>query len=442
MQAHTGREDEKDKYRTCCAVCHIKFGTAVLGVIEAVVCVTVLISAVQQVIWKSGGSQDCFQNILRDCLIFQFSHFNVTLIFDYIVIIMMIGIIISVFLLFCGILSDTSSLLLPHIIIQAIFLLFSIGYFCLYAVSYFYGDLYIQSRPFTVNHFVERMWLATLLVALALFQTYLFSAVIRCSMYISSIEDVRRRRESAFERCSERVRLAKENGLWRTTSWGGSFQQYKGQYDENKPKKAPKQKNFHVQWREKSAAIEEEEDDTTMNLIEYETEPKSDFHEPLIKMESVDETTKSTSKKNSQSELLRKTSSQEAGRISHAHSSFDQPTTSKTSTASSEVQSLRSHHKESHASTSSHRRLSDMPSQEFDNTGAFAKRRKSSSPRSSLKKHKSVDPNDAPPEALESQRQLPDDSRRTRRHSSHKEGVNFCDSSMIYISIEEAKNYG
>ncbi|KAK6756306.1 hypothetical protein RB195_014611 [Necator americanus] len=245
MQAHTGREDEKDKYRTCCAVCHIKFGTAVLGVIEAVVCVTVLISAVQQVIWKSGGSQDCFQK----------------------------------------------------------------------ASKMFADDEKVLSND-----------------------------------------------------------AAREFDLQKRMDYGErQVGVYKGQYDENKPKKAPKQKNFHVQWREKSAAIEEEEDDTTMNLIEYETEPKSDFHEPLIKMESVDETTKSTSKKNSQSELLRKTSSQEAGRISHAHSSFDQPTTSKTSTASSEVQSLRSHHKESHASTSSHRRLSDMPSQEFDNTGAFAK---------------------------------------------------------------------
>ncbi|KAE9412351.1 hypothetical protein Angca_001597 [Angiostrongylus cantonensis] len=64
----------------------------------------------------------------------------------------------------------------------------------------------------------------------------------------STIEDHRRRRESAFERCSERVRIAKENGLWRTTSWGGGFQQYKGQYDEDRPKKTSKEKGIHVQW--------------------------------------------------------------------------------------------------------------------------------------------------------------------------------------------------
>ncbi|RCN30727.1 hypothetical protein ANCCAN_23500 [Ancylostoma caninum] len=141
MQTQPG-DDEKDRYRTCCAVCHIKFGTVVLGVIEVAVCIAVLISATQQVVWKTGGSQLCSDNILRDCLIFQFSHFNVTLIFDYIVIIMMICILFS-------------------------------------------GDLYTQRRPFTFNNFVERMWLATLLLALATFQTYLFSAVIRCSMYIS-----------------------------------------------------------------------------------------------------------------------------------------------------------------------------------------------------------------------------------------------------------------
>uniref|UniRef100_A0A1I7XLG0 DUF4005 domain-containing protein n=1 Tax=Heterorhabditis bacteriophora TaxID=37862 RepID=A0A1I7XLG0_HETBA len=106
---------------------------------------------------------------------------------------------------------------------------------------------------------IERMWLAALLLVLAAFQTYLFSAVIRCSIYVSGIEASRRRRESAFERCSERVRLAKENGLWRTTSWGGGFQQYKGQYDENKPKKTVKQKGFHVQWNIQKNELPEEE---------------------------------------------------------------------------------------------------------------------------------------------------------------------------------------
>lgn len=248
--------DEKDRYRTCCSVCHIKFGTVVLGVIESIVCVAVLLSAIQQVVWKSGGSHNCFSNILRDCLIFQFSHFNVTLVFDYIVIVMMIFILLSVCLLFFGILTDTSCLLLPHILIQGIFLLFSIGNFILYAVSYFYGDLYTHSKSFELLTCIERMWLATLLIALAMFQTYLFSAVIQCSLYITRIEENLRRRASEFERCSERVRLAKENGLWRTTSWGGGFQQYKGQFDEKKPKKSNKQRGFHVQWSAQTPEVE------------------------------------------------------------------------------------------------------------------------------------------------------------------------------------------
>ncbi|VDO40289.1 unnamed protein product [Haemonchus placei] len=124
-------------------------------------------------------------SLFEDCLIFHFSHFDITLIFDYIVIAIISFMLFSICLLMYGILTDTSCLLLPHILIQAVLLLFSIGYFCLYAVSYFYGDLYKHSRPFKSIQFIERMWLATLLLALAAFQTYLFSSVIRCSMYIS-----------------------------------------------------------------------------------------------------------------------------------------------------------------------------------------------------------------------------------------------------------------
>ncbi|CAD6186914.1 unnamed protein product [Caenorhabditis auriculariae] len=237
---------QKQISRTCCDMCHIKLGAVFLGCVEAAVAVFVLIGVVQQVVWKNQHSSLCAKNLFRDCLIFQFNHFNVTLIFDYIVILMMIFILFSVLLLFCGVLTDTSCLILPHIIVQAIFLLFSLGYFILYAWSYFYGDLHTYKRPFMFQSFVERMWLATLLLALAGLQSYLFSSVIRCSLYLANIEDERRRRERAFERCSERVRIAKENGLWRTTSWGGGFQQYKGQFD--KPKKEPKHKGFHVQW--------------------------------------------------------------------------------------------------------------------------------------------------------------------------------------------------
>ncbi|CAI4222693.1 unnamed protein product [Auanema sp. JU1783] len=250
---------EKDRYRTCCNICHIKCGTVFLGAIEAMVSIFVLITVIQQIMWKNQNSTECKNsNFLRDCLIFQFSHFNVTVIFDYIVILMMIFILASILLLMCGLLSDTSCLILPHLAVQGLFLLFSLGYFLLHAWSYFYGDLYVHARPFVMQSLIERMWLAAVLLVLAAFQSYLFSAVVRCSMYISGIEESRRRRESAFERCSERVRIAKENGLWRTTSWGGGFQQYKGQYDESKPKKTAK-KGFRVQWNFSQNTVLEDE---------------------------------------------------------------------------------------------------------------------------------------------------------------------------------------
>ncbi|KAJ1351359.1 hypothetical protein KIN20_007351 [Parelaphostrongylus tenuis] len=312
------REVDKDRYRTCCTVCHIKFGTAVLGVIEALASIGVLLSATQQVVWKNGGSHHCMDNFLRDCLIFQFSHFDTTLTFDYILIIMMIFVLFSIFSLFCGIIFDTSCLLLPHILMQGIFLLFSIGYFCLYAVSYFYGDLHMQSRNFEVNRFLERMWLATLLLALSGFQSYLFSAVIRCSMYISTIEDNRRRRESAFQRCSERVRLAKENGLWRRTSWGGGFQQYKGQYDENRPKKTGKEKGVRVQWSLQRQNIAEE-DELDVQIQNY--EPQPDTQTLVVKLETMNETIEAEPHNLDRTSQQRKRSSESSKKDQIIHSS-------------------------------------------------------------------------------------------------------------------------
>ncbi|KIH61381.1 hypothetical protein ANCDUO_08348, partial [Ancylostoma duodenale] len=371
------------------------------------------------------------------------------------------------------------------------------GYFCLYAVSYFYGDLYIQRRPFTFNNFVERMWLATLLLALATFQTYLFSAVIRCSMYISNGEKPctvtgKLKQFHTNYLCNTVIKLIKpdlslhqlplaqqhrilptrdivvdptavhpleckesrgapkkiqapcdllklktsdegerapssavvsESDLPRRTACGGQLAgeevfnrqhdhscvepdtnicalnyaynptpdlllfQYKGQYDENKPKKSPKQKGFHVQWSlQKSGIIDDDEASTTMKLRKYETEPTSDLHEPLIKLESVDETTELTpakvgQQKRGQSESPRKdrtTNTQpaqkavtpEVGRMSHGYNSFDQPTTSKASTSSmskapapiasrSERHSSKDSHRRESSSTSPQRKLSD-----------------------------------------------------------------------------------
>ncbi|KAH7730784.1 Protein F20D6.10 [Aphelenchoides avenae] len=107
-------------------------------------------------------------------------------------------------------------------------LLVSFGYFLMYAWSYFYGDLYTQKRQFEVQYFVERMWLASILLMFSIFQCYLFIAVLKCSLYLNSIRKEKLRRSSQFEEVSNRVRLAKENGLWRSTSWGGGFQEVEG----------------------------------------------------------------------------------------------------------------------------------------------------------------------------------------------------------------------
>ncbi|RCN30726.1 hypothetical protein ANCCAN_23499 [Ancylostoma caninum] len=169
--------------------------------------------------------------------------------------------------------------------------------------------------------------------------------------------------------------------------------QYKGQYDENKPKKAPKPKGFHVQWSlQKSGIIDDDEASTTMKLRKYESEPKSDLHEPLIKLESVDETAelppaKVGHQKRGQSESPRKdrtTNTQsvqkavtpEVGRLSHGYNSFDQPTTSKASTSSiskapapiasrAERHSSKDGHRRESSSTSPQRKLSDK-SRELD----------------------------------------------------------------------------
>ncbi|KAK6034289.1 hypothetical protein COOONC_28207 [Cooperia oncophora] len=102
------------------------------------------------------------------------------------------------------------------------------------------------------------MWLAILLLGLAAFQTYLFSSVIRCSMYISRIEEENRRRATAFDRCSERVRLAKEQGVWRPPSLDMSIQK-KTEEDEGgagEPKRSSK-KGAHVQWSTQTPAVAE-----------------------------------------------------------------------------------------------------------------------------------------------------------------------------------------
>uniref|UniRef100_A0A8R1TXL9 Uncharacterized protein n=1 Tax=Onchocerca volvulus TaxID=6282 RepID=A0A8R1TXL9_ONCVO len=96
---------------------------------------------------------------------------------------------------------------------------------------------------------LERMWLATLLLILAAFQFYILFTVIKCCLYLQDYQNERLRRIKQFEECSKRVRNAKENGLWRSTSWGGGFQKYIGEFDSSNRKLKKRDKPpGHVQW--------------------------------------------------------------------------------------------------------------------------------------------------------------------------------------------------
>ncbi|PAV75365.1 hypothetical protein WR25_14846 [Diploscapter pachys] len=123
----------------------------------------------------------------------------------------------------------------------------------------------MEQKPFVLQSLIERMWLATLLLVLAALQCYLFKSVIRCSKYLSTIEFENRRRESEFERVSEKVRMAKQNGLWRTTSWGGGIEEYKGQYDKKEKKKT--NKGFHVQWGKLKVENEEKGETEEISIL-------------------------------------------------------------------------------------------------------------------------------------------------------------------------------
>lgn len=87
-------------------------------------------------------------------------------------------------MLFYGIITVSPGFLIPHIIVQAFGLIFSLGYFGLYGWSYFYGDLHTQKRYFEFQTFVERMWLASILLIFSAFQCYLFLTVIKCTLYL------------------------------------------------------------------------------------------------------------------------------------------------------------------------------------------------------------------------------------------------------------------
>lgn len=61
----------------------------------------------------------------------------------------------QILLLFIGIIKKSTTMVLPHLVVQGICLLFSLAYFFLYAWSYVYGDLYVQNNEFRVRFFVQ-----------------------------------------------------------------------------------------------------------------------------------------------------------------------------------------------------------------------------------------------------------------------------------------------
>ncbi|KAK6027415.1 hypothetical protein OSTOST_06553, partial [Ostertagia ostertagi] len=98
------------------------------------------------------------------------------------------------------------------------------------------------------------------------------------------IEDERRRRGSAFDRCSERVRLAKEKGVYRAPSLDATVQKKPGESDESTAtsQKQPK-RAAHVQWSTQNPSVAQvDETTTTPRPLEWATGKP-------IQSESVDE---------------------------------------------------------------------------------------------------------------------------------------------------------
>uniref|UniRef100_A0A915Q2U4 Uncharacterized protein n=1 Tax=Setaria digitata TaxID=48799 RepID=A0A915Q2U4_9BILA len=88
-----------------------------------------------------------------------------------------------------------------------------------------------------------------------------------------------------FISASKRVRDAKQNGLWRSTSWGGGFQQYIGEYDgdNRKPKKRDKPPG-HVQWNlQANIELVEPKNVTTFAETSKQLKAKNDIQNGTLK---------------------------------------------------------------------------------------------------------------------------------------------------------------
>lgn len=292
------KEKKTRQMRTCCDCWHIKHGTTILGLLE-LVAIAFILSVILKRLLDKRRKMNCdrnfFASLFRDCHKWSFSTFDWTLAGDYFITLLLSAITLCVLLLFLGILKKSPYLLLPHLLVQGIFLISSLAYFCLYAWSYFYFDFYQHKKTFRLMAILERMWLATLLLILAAFQIYMFSTVIKCCLYLQDHQNERLRRIKQFEECIKRVRNAKQNGLWRSTSWGGGFQQYIGEYegDIRKSKKRDKPP-AHVQWnlqanREKSISnggIDDQSEDINSDFAKNCRQPKNGTESGQSKMKN------------------------------------------------------------------------------------------------------------------------------------------------------------
>uniref|UniRef100_A0A9J2P0F6 Uncharacterized protein n=1 Tax=Ascaris lumbricoides TaxID=6252 RepID=A0A9J2P0F6_ASCLU len=303
---------KSDNEGTCCNCCHIKHGTFALGLLELIGVILLLSGVVKKIILKNTlneckTSQSYFSRLFEDCLLRNFSHFDWTLAGDYVLALLLALIFLCILLLFIGIIKKSTTMVLPHLVVQGICLLFSLAYFFLYAWSYVYGDLYVQNNEFRLSlaavnagtnvasyssshigsfpvlPFLRRHKMLLILTVLERpnqryteYDGCLWIRTLHGDLLqqLLSLKSARLRRLRQFEECSERVRNAKQNGLWRSTSWGGGFQEYKGQYDEGNHWKKKRDKPIaHVQWNlpgnsEKLISIAEEPLQEGVNVTE------------------------------------------------------------------------------------------------------------------------------------------------------------------------------
>ncbi|MFH4973979.1 hypothetical protein AB6A40_000688 [Gnathostoma spinigerum] len=296
LETRSPSANNKNKHQmTCCSCCSIMYGTMALGLLEIIIAALILVGVLNQIIVQRS-SMNCqkvsmLQWFLPECLVEPPLDSHWITLFDYVIALLMTVILITIILMFFGVLQAVPLLLLPHIIVQVLCLTCSLIYFFLYAWTYLHDDLYKYHQPFQISSFVERMWLATLLLVLAAFQVHLLFVVIKCYIYLQMLRNERRKKMTKFEEVSKRVRVAKANGLWRSTSWGGGFQQYKGQYDGDNfwhHKKNKSKTISHVKWN-----LQKDVEESVLQTDEENFKHKKDAGSDVVAENSFSDQTKS-----------------------------------------------------------------------------------------------------------------------------------------------------